>query len=98
MSLKFSDFIVFGLLEDYFPLVTHLLLKVLADLKVLDFFAEHFLYQDLVNVLVMKIVGPTLVRTDFVRLKNFQNVLLLDDNHLFFVHVERVLVVDAILL
>ena len=96
MSLEAGHFLVLGSFEDGFPLITHLSLEVLADLKVFDHFVEHFLDQDLVDVLVMKLVLPSLVSSDLVRMQNLQDVLLFYYNHLFIVHVKRFLVVHTI--
>lgn len=78
------------------PLILHFRFQVLADLKVLKLLFKDSFYQSLVDVLEVNSLSHSLVSLDTVRRENFQNVFVLDNDHLFLVNVKRIFIVDAV--
>jgi hypothetical protein len=50
------------------PLILHLGLKILTDLKIFDFLKEHFLNELLIDILEMNFVVLGLISGDFIGL------------------------------
>jgi len=76
--MSFETGLVIGFLFEMFigPLIFHLGLEVLADLKINNLLFECFFHQDLVNVFEVNLIGHSLIGLNFVVLKDFQNVLV----------------------
>lgn len=103
-------FEVLCLFEALLPCGLHLLLKVLANLKIFNFFIEDLLNKYLVNVLVVQfddllVDGFAIVICHLIHhvvtlylvgLKDLQDVLLLDDDHFLRIDIIRVHIIDVI--
>jgi len=63
----------------------------------LEFFKEYSLDEDLVNILEMNLLGEAFIGLDFVGCQNSEDVLILDQDELLLVDVERLSVVDQVL-
>jgi hypothetical protein len=57
---------------------------------------EGVLYQDYVNVLEMNLVGLALISLDFISLQDVKDVFIFHKDHVFFVDVVGILVVNEI--
>lgn len=97
MSFETCFWNVFEILVFFHPLVLSSSFQVLWNLKIFDGHLESIFDKDDVNVLEMNFVGLTLIGDNFVRLQDVENVLVLHKDHVFFVDVVWVLVVNEIL-
>lgn len=70
--MSFKSGLMIGLLFHMLssPLILHLGLEVLADLKVYDLLFEYFFYQNLVDVFEVNLIGHTFISLDFVVLED----------------------------
>jgi hypothetical protein len=75
------------------PLILHLGLKILTDLKIFDFFKEHLLNELLIDILEMNFMVLGLISGDFIGLQDFQDIFVFNNNSLFFVNIVGVLVI-----
>lgn len=96
MSFKACFRNIFEILVLFHPLVLSSCLQVLWDLEIFDCYLEGILDKDDINVLEMDFIGLTLVSLDFVSLQDVEDIFVLHKNHVFFVDVVRVLIVNKI--
>lgn len=93
MCLEASFLELSHLLMFFKPLILHLGLKILTDLKIFDFLKEDFLNELLIDILEMNFVVLGLISGDLIGLQDFQDVFVFNNDSLLFVYIVRVLVI-----
>lgn len=93
--MSFETGLVIGFLFQVFvgPLILHLGLEVLADLKVGDLLFECLFHQNLVDVFEVNLIGHTFISLNFVILKDFKNILIFYYDHFFVFNEEGIFIV-----
>ena len=97
MRLEASLWHLLYLLVLFEPLILHLGLEVLADLKVVKLLLEHSFHQDLINILEMHAMNLALISLELVSREDSQDVLVLDKNHFLLVDIEGIFIVHQVL-